>query len=123
VSKTTVDEYIAGLDPWQAEIVAEVRRVMLEAAPAVEESVRWDQPVYEANGPFAYIKAYMKAVHFGFWRGIEILDPKGLLQGSGEKMRHVKLASLDDVDLEAFPDYIQQAIKLNLKKGDPTKNP
>jgi len=123
MSKTTVDEYIAGLDPWQAKIVAEVRRVILEAAPAVEESVRWDQPVYETNGPFAYIKAYTKAVHFGFWRGIEILDPKGLLQVSGEKMRQVKLASLDDVDLEAFTDYIQQAIKLNLKKGDPTKNP
>lgn len=123
MSKTMVDEYIAGLEPWQAEIVAEVRRVILEAAPAVEESVRWDQPVYETNGPFAYIKGYMKAVHFGFWRGIEILDPKGLLQGSGEKIRHVKLASLDDVDPETFADYIQQAIKLNLQKGDPTKNP
>ena len=123
MAKTKVDEYIEGLDQWQAEIVAEVRRIILEAEPAAEERVRWDQPVYETNGPFAYIKAYTKAVHFGFWRGIEILDPKGLLQGSGEKMRHVKLASLDDVDPEAFPDYIQQAIKLNLKKGDPTKNP
>jgi hypothetical protein len=46
-----------------------------------------------------------------------------LLQGSGEKMRHVKLTQMSDIDHEAFTDFIHQAIQLNLEKGDPTKNP
>jgi hypothetical protein len=121
VAEITVDKYIAGLENWQAEIVSEVRQIILTAAPEADESVKWAQPVYEINGPFAYIKAFKNSVNFGFWRGVDINDPELLLQGSGEKMRHFKLTSLEDINRPVFTDYIQQAIKLNLTKGDPTK--
>jgi hypothetical protein len=116
-----VDNYITQLENWQAEIVSEVRQIILTAAPEANESIKWAQPVYEINGPFAYIKAFTNSVNFGFWRGVDINDPEKLLQGSGEKMRHFKLTSLDDINKPVFTDYIQQAIKLNLTKGDPTK--
>jgi hypothetical protein len=118
----TVDAYIAQLEEWQAEIVSKVRTIILEAAPEADESIKWAQPVYEVNGPFAYIKAFKNSVNFGFWRGVDIHDPHGLLQGTGEKMRHIRLTSLEDIDSETFTDFIHQAVKLNLSKGDPTKS-
>ena len=121
MAKKTVDEYISGLAGWQAEVVSKVRQVVLEAAPGTQESIKWAQPVYESNGPFCYIKAFKKSVNFGFWRGVDIRDPEGLLQGSGEKMRHVKLTSVDDIDEEVLASFIRQAVELNLTKGDPTK--
>lgn len=121
MAEKTVDNYITQLENWQAEIVSEVRQIILTAAPEADESIKWAQPVYEINGPFAYIKAFTNSVNFGFWRGVDINDPEMLLQGSGEKMRHIKLTSLDDINKPVFTDYIQQAIKLNLTKGDPTK--
>jgi hypothetical protein len=117
-----VDAYIAQLEIWQAEIVSEVRKIVLAAVPEAEEAIKWAQPVYSVNGPFAYIKAFKSSVNFGFWRGVDIDDPGGLLQGSGEKMRHVKLTNLDDVDQGAFTDFVNQAVSLNLSKGDPTKS-
>ncbi len=117
-----VDAYIAQLEIWQAEIVSEVRKFVLAAVPEAEEAIKWAQPVYSVNGPFAYIKAFKSSVNFGFWRGVDIDDPGGLLQGSGEKMRHVKLTNLDDVDQGAFTDFVKQAVSLNLSKGDPTKS-
>ncbi len=120
--KKTVDEYVAGLEDWQAEIVSGVRRIILEAAPEVTEAVKWAQPVYESNGPFAYIKAFPNNVNFGFWRGIDITDPDGFLQGTGKKMRHIKLSGLDAIHVETFKGFVQEAIKLNEVKGDPTKN-
>jgi hypothetical protein len=122
VNKKTVDAYIAQLEGWQGEIVSEVRNIVLAALPEAEEAIKWAQPVYSVNGPFAYIKAFNNSVNFGFWRGVDIDDPGGLLQGSGEKMRHVKIVSLDDIDEPAFIDFAQQAVKLNLTKGDPTKS-
>jgi hypothetical protein len=121
MAEKTVSGYIAQLNDDQAAIVAEVRQIILKAAPEAVESIKWSQPVYETNGPFAYIKAFKNSVNFGFWRGVDINDPFGLLGGSGDKMRHVKLASLEDINEEAFKDYIHQALKLNLSKGDPTK--
>jgi hypothetical protein len=122
MAKKTVDEYIAGLEDWQAEVVVGVRKILLEAAPGASESINWAQPVYESHGPFAYIKAFKNNVNFGFWRGIDILDPDGILQGSGEKMRHVKLSGLDDIQEEKFKGFVQEATKLNEDKGDPPKN-
>lgn len=117
----TVDGYISGLESWQAEIVSQVRGIILQAAPQARESIKWAQPVYESGGPFAYMKAFKKAVNFGFWRGIDLDDPKGILEGSGDKMRHVKLTSLEDIDAAQFADFVRQAVELNQVKGDPTK--
>mgnify|MGYP001829200590 CR=1 FL=1 len=117
----TVNEYIEGLDGWKKDVAAEVRGIVAAAAPEAKESIKWAQVVYETNGPFSYIRAFKNSVNFGFWRGVDIDDPKGLLQGSGEKMRHVKLAGMADVDQETFAGYVKQAVTLNLEKGDPTK--
>ena len=117
----TVDGYIAGLEGWQAEVVSRVRDIVREAAPEAKESIKWAQPVYETDGPFAYMKAFKHSVNFGFWRGVELEDPKGLLAGTGEKMRHVKLTGVEDIDEAAFAEFVRQAVALNRAKGDPTK--
>ena len=122
MAEKSVDGYIQGLEPWQAEIVQKVRAIVKKAAPQAQESFKWAQPVYESEGPFAYIKAFKSAVNFGFWRGVDLDDARGLLSGDGEKMRHVKLASLDDIDAEQFAAFVHQAVELNHTKGDPTKN-
>lgn len=117
----TVDEYIESLEDWKGDVVARVRKIVLEAAPEARESIKWAQPVYETNGPFSYIKAFKNSVNFGFWRGVEINDNAGLLQGSGEKMRHFKLTGIEDIKEEIFAEYVKQSVALNQQKGDPTK--
>jgi hypothetical protein len=117
----TVDGYIAGLEGWQAEVVSQVREIVRNAVPEAKEAIKWAQPVYELDGPFAYVKAFKHSVNFGFWRGTELDDPHGLLEGTGEKMRHVKLTGVDDIDDEAFADFVRQAVALNRAKGNPTK--
>lgn len=121
MASNRVDDYIKGLELWQAEIVMRLRSIVKEAAPQATESLKWAQPVYEVNGPFCYMKAFKNAVNFGFWRGVQIKDPQGLLQGSGAKMRHVKVGSLEEISADAFADFVKQAVQLNLLEGDPTR--
>lgn len=113
----TVDEYLEIQEKWAAEIINEIRSIIKEHAPEAAESIKWAQPVYEDSGPFAFMKAFKKNVNFGFWRGIQLNDPKGLLQGTGEKMRHIKLFSVDDIDREAFGALVKQAVELNREHG------
>ncbi len=117
----SVDEYIAGLGGWKTDVAARIQAIVTNVAPEAKESIKWAQPVYELNGPFCYMKAFKNSVNFGFWRGVDLDDPQGMLQGTGEKMRHVKLAGIEDIDDEAFAAYVKQAVALNLEKGDPTK--
>jgi hypothetical protein len=67
------------------------------------------------------MKAFKNSINFGFWRGVDLDDPQGLLQGSGEKMRHVKLTGVNDINEQAFAAFVRQAVQLNQEKGDPTR--
>ena len=117
----TVAEYAAGFGDWRAEVVLALRDLVREVAPEAKESIKWAQPVFEDNGPFCYIRAFKNHVNFGFWRGVDLPDEAGVLEGSGEKMRHVKLTGIEDIRKEVFQDLVRAAVAQNLSKGDPTK--
>ena len=51
MNEKTVDEYIAGLVPWQAEIITRIREIIFSVAPDAKELFKWGQPVYEKGGP------------------------------------------------------------------------
>jgi hypothetical protein len=44
-----------------------------------------------ADAAFGYVNVFKAHVNVGFFRGAEIADPEGLLEGTGKFMRHVKL--------------------------------
>lgn len=43
------------------------------------------------DAAFGYVNVFTAHVNVGFFRGAELPDPRGLLQGTGRFMRHVKL--------------------------------
>ena len=58
---------------------------------------------------FAYVNAFKAHVNVGFFRGAEISDPTGILEGTGKFMRHVKLRPGADFDAAALTTLIQTA--------------
>lgn len=53
------------------------------------------------DAAFAYVNAFKTHVNVGFFRGAEIADPEGLLEGTGKFMRHVKLRPESEVNATA----------------------
>ena len=116
----TVDEYIAAFDDWRTDAMKRLREVVKEGAPHSAVGIKWAQPVWEWNGPMIWMKAYPKHVDIGFWRGTEMEDPKKVLTGDGERMRHIKITSLKEIPSDALRDLVKQAVQLNTAKGNPT---
>jgi hypothetical protein len=121
VAATTVDAYVKSLPDEQGKIVEELRRIVRVAAPQSRESIKWAQPVYEHFGPFAYIKAFKSYVNFGFWRGVEIDGGRGQLLTGGSKMAHLSLRSASDINPAQLVRMVREAVRLNEKLGDPTR--
>ncbi len=119
-SKLTIDAYVAGLKGWQAAIVNDLRKLLKMSAPGTREGIRDEQPAFEVNGPFAFIKADEQSVNFGFWRGDELDDPHKLLKKATGKVRMVPLKSKTSLPEDPLVAMIQKAVVLNLAKGDPT---
>jgi hypothetical protein len=61
------------------------------------------------NAAFAYVNAFTAHVNVGFFRGTEIADPEGLLDGTGRFMRHVKLSPNGNVNDQALMKLIRIA--------------
>lgn len=61
------------------------------------------------DAAFAYVNAFTAHVNVGFFRGAELSDPNGLLEGTGKFMRHVKLRPEDDIDIAALMQLIETA--------------
>jgi len=61
------------------------------------------------DAPFAYVNAFRAHASVGFFRGAILADPAGLLEGSGKRMRHVKLRTGKDLDDSALANLIAEA--------------
>jgi hypothetical protein len=61
------------------------------------------------DAAFAYVNAFTAHVNVGFFRGAQIADPDGLLEGTGKFMRHVKLSPDRNVNDQALMKLIRIA--------------
>jgi hypothetical protein len=118
----TIEDYINDQETDKRTIVKNLVSIVEHAAPNGDKGIKWSQPVFwDDNGPFCFIKAHKNHVNIGFWRGVQLKDPKGLLEGSGEKMRHIKISEKGDIDSEAITDFVKQGVTLNKELGDPSR--
>lgn len=58
---------------------------------------------------FGYVNAFRSHVNVGFFYGAELRDPAGLLEGTGKRMRHVKLKPEQPYDSAALGKLIEAA--------------
>ena len=59
--------------------------------------------------PFAYVGAFKNHVNVGFFNGAALDDPFELLEGTGKRMRHVKLVPGAEVDAHSLDELIRAA--------------
>lgn len=77
-----------------------------QCGPDVRELIHDGCPVgCVQDAPFAYVNVFSLHASVGFFQGHALADPAGLLEGSGKRMRHVKLragAMPDPLALQAL---------------------
>ena len=71
------------------------------------------------DAPFGYVNSFKTHVNVGFFHGAVLEDPAGLLQGTGKRMRHVKLNPDREVSAAALSDLIDAAyLDIKVRLGD-----
>jgi hypothetical protein len=103
----------AAIDAWMRELSGELGaiaqrwfEVMRDSGDDVRELLHDGHPTAcVGDAAFAYVNAFKHHVNVVFFRGAEIADPKGLLEGTGKFMRQL----LMDFDLSA-PATNSQAV-------------
>lgn len=98
-------------------VAAALRRVVLSVDPGAVEVVRLvDRAATYGVGPkkmsegYTYILPYDNWVNLGFYRGVDLDDPAGLLEGTGAKMRHVKVRRPEQAQEPELRHLVEQAL-------------
>ena len=104
-----IDAWFAALDPhrlmvrgWFEEmraLGADVREAMHDHLPTI----------CVGDAAFAYVNAFKAHAAVGFFHGAALKDPAHLLEGTGKRMRHVKLVPGKPVNAAALRALIAAA--------------
>lgn len=61
------------------------------------------------DAAFGYTNVFTNHLNVGFFRGAELEDPAGILEGTGKFMRHVKIRPEAEIDEKALTEMIERA--------------
>ena len=108
----TIDELFPTTPDAVRAILAEVRRVVRDAIPGATETFYHGALGYGPNGSgsdrILYIAPQNGYANLGFFFGVGAPDPTSLLEGSGKRMRHVKIRTVLAAQNPALIPLIQE---------------
>lgn len=99
-------------------LARDVRALIADIYPQVTE-VPWPRQQITGYGlgpkkmseHFCYISAHGAHVNLGFNYGADLPDPEGLLEGTGKKFRHIKIAQIEQIQQAGLRQLIEAAIE------------
>jgi hypothetical protein len=92
------------------DLIDEIDPDAVEVARPGESSVSYGVGPRKMSEAYAYLMPHTQHVNLGFYFGADLPDPTGLLEGSGKKLRHVKIRNLETVELPAIRALLVAAI-------------
>ncbi len=112
-----VADFLDSLPEEKRRLAEMIRRTVLQTDKKIEEAIKWGNLTFLKNGKnIAFVYTYDKApyINFGFLKATSLKDPKGLFQGTGKGMRHVKIYSEKDIDKKQFTAWVKEAVRLEV---------
>ena len=114
-----ITNQIAELGDWRGRMLAQLRKLILEAAPDITEEWKWGTGVWTHKGMVCSAGAFKDHVKINFFKGASLKDPKRLFNaGLDAKItRAIDFGEGDKIDGAALKDLIRAAVAYNLSAG------
>jgi hypothetical protein len=112
---------IQELGDWRGEKLAQIRQLIHDAVPDIQEDWKWEKPkspgipVWSHDGGICTGESYKQVVKLTFFRGASIKDPKQLFNSSleGNVRRAIDLREGEKINEAAFKQLIRAAVAAN----------
>lgn len=111
-----IDQYIHRLTDWRGNLLARLRKVILEAYPDLNEEWKWDTPVWSYHGNVVSAGVFKDHVKLNFFKGAALEDPKGLFNAGtdAKASRAIDFRENDALDEPALRELVRAAVAHNL---------
>ncbi len=123
MEKNDVERFVAEIElvsPFKAQIINKIRSYVsdINSKSADADAEIEERIIYGGVGFFMKGKHFggaypnKKHVNLAFSRGVELADPKSLLQGKGKFRRHLQLFHPDELDEKDAQLFVKAAVEL-----------
>ena len=110
-----VGVFVKGIEPRKRASVEALRKLVKKQAPQLKEAIKWGNITWIGKENVCWILVYKDHVDYGFFKGVQLKDPKGLLEGTGTGLRHIKVFTPGDIKEKEYGDLLRQALALDGK--------
>jgi uncharacterized protein YdeI (YjbR/CyaY-like superfamily) len=119
-----VDAYIAQAADFAQPVLNELRDIVHEGCPDVEETMKWSMPFFLYKGILCNMSAFKQHCAFGFWKGGRMLDAAGHELSDEAMGQFGRITSLKDLPpRRVFLGYVKQAKQLRDEGVKPPPKP
>lgn len=102
-----ITAYISEAAADQIAILEQLRELIHESVEETTEAIKWGFPVFGKTKDYTYFRTTKKHVTFGFYNIDQLEDPDGLLEGSGNTLRHIKIKKLEDINQPLIKKWLK----------------
>lgn len=110
-----IDKHIKELTDWRGKLLAQLRKLILEAAPELTEEWKWDTPVWSYKGNVVAGGAFKDHIKLNFFKGASLKDAHGFFNAGldAKATRGIDFHEGNKIDEAALKDLIREAVAYN----------
>ena len=114
-----ITRQIEELGDWRGQLLAQLRKLILDAAPEVTEEWKWCTAVWVHKGNVVAAGAFKDHVKLNFFKGATLEDPTGLFNAGFEAKatRAIDFHEGDKINVAALKELVRAAVALNAPGG------
>ncbi len=116
LNQPAFDAWLADQATESHKLIRELRSVIIDSGYDFEEGIKWGTPGYwlpeVSRRNIVYLAPHNEYVRLGFFNGATMPDPDGLMQGTGKKLRHIKVHKLSPELRNTLVSYVKAAAAL-----------
>jgi hypothetical protein len=113
-----VQKFLLELPEEKRMLAMRVRDIFISFNNGIGEAIKWNQLTFtfnKINIAFVYSFPNLDYVNLGFFYAMDLKDPGNLFEGTGKRMRHVKIFTTKDIKASQIKKWIGSTIELKSK--------
>lgn len=116
LNQEVFDDWLADQPAESHQLLTDIRSAIIASGHNFTEGIKWGTPGYWlpeiSRRNIVYIAPHSNYVRLGFFNGATMPDPQNLLEGTGKKLRHIKVHNLSNITPQTLTNYVQASTNL-----------
>ncbi len=122
LDQAAFDDWLSDQPPEAHQLLKDVRDTVIASGHNLTEGIKWGSPCYWLPGisrrNIIWFQHHNNYVRLGSFNGVTMPDRDNLLEGTGIRLRHIKVYKVTDSNRQTLTIYVRASTDLAIADPD-----